>query len=154
MDNSSGERLTSLLWRAARAATRLYQSRLGELELTTRQAAALLALVENPGVTLGALAETLRSDQPTASAVVDRLLAADLVKRETDPDDRRRARLYPTDRALQMAERIAEARRETEATIERVLGEHTARKLHKALPVLCERLEQEALMAPVGSDRP
>lgn len=154
MDNSSGERLTALLWRAARAATRLYQSRLGELELTTRQAAALLALVENPGVTLGALAETLRSDQPTASAVVDRLLAADLVKRETDPDDRRRARLYPTDRALQMAERIAEARRETEATIERVLGERTARKLHKALPVLCERLEQEALMAPVGSNRP
>lgn len=142
--------MTALLWRAARASRRLYQSRLGELELTTRQAAALLSLVENPGVTLGGLAEGLRSDQPTASAVVDRLLAAELVTRETDPEDRRRAKLYPTDKALQIAERIADARRETEEVIERILGERTARKLHKVLLQLSEAMEREMLAAPAG----
>jgi DNA-binding MarR family transcriptional regulator len=143
-ESFSGERLTALLWRAARASTRLYQTRLSDFELTTRQAAALLSLVENPGVTLGALADTLRSDQPTASAVVDRLLAAELVKRETDPEDRRRARLYPTEKALRIAEEIEEARRETEAFMEQILGPNMSRKLQKGLLVLSERMEAEA----------
>jgi DNA-binding MarR family transcriptional regulator len=141
------ERLTSLLWRAARASTRLYQSRLGELGLTTRQAAALLSLVEKPGVALGSLADELRSDQPTASAVVDRLIAADLVRRETDPVDRRRARLYPTDKALQIAENLADARRRTEALLEDILGEANARKLARVLLRLSEQMELEALAA-------
>lgn len=152
-DTTSEERLVALLWRAARASTRFYQSRLAELDLTPRQAAAILALVDNPGVTLGALAETLRADQPTASAVVDRLLAADLVRRETDPADRRRARLYPTDRALRIAEKLESARRETELLIERALGPATARKLKKVLHALSEQLEREALAAPGGSRR-
>jgi len=145
------ERLAALLWRAARASTRYYQAHLAELDLTTRQAAAILALVEAPGVTLGALADSLRADQATASAVVDRLLAADLVKRETDPADRRRARLHPTDKALQIAERLDVARRGTEAMIEEALGQATARKLKKVLARLSEQLEREALAVPSGS---
>jgi DNA-binding MarR family transcriptional regulator len=107
--------------------------------------------VERPGVTLGTLAESLRSDQPTASAVVDRLLAADLVRRETDPDDRRRARLYATDKALRIAERVAEARRRTDQMIEAALGPSTSRKLTKVLLELSEKLEREALATPAGS---
>lgn len=148
---SSDERLAALLWRAARASTRYYQAHLAELDLTTRQAAAVLALVDTPGVTLGRLADSLRADQATASAVVDRLLAADLVKRETDPADRRRARLYPTQKALQIAERLAEARRRTEEMIEEALGPATARKVKKVLTHLSEQLEREALAVPSGS---
>ncbi|HXH20970.1 MAG TPA: MarR family transcriptional regulator [Dehalococcoidia bacterium] len=144
------ERLAALLWRAARASTRYYQAQLAELDLTTRQAAAILALVEAPGVTLGALAEALRADQATASAVVDRLLAADLVKRETDPVDRRRARLYPTDRALQIAERLDGARRRTEVMLEEILGPATARKLRKVLHRLSEELERERVAVAAG----
>lgn len=152
VNNSSvDERLAALLWRAARASTRYYQAQLAELDLTTRQAAAVLALVEAPGVTLGSLAEALRADQATASAVVDRLLAAELVKRETDPADRRRAKLYPTDRALQIAERLAGARHRTEEMIAEALGANTARKLKKVLAVLSEQLEREALAVPSGS---
>jgi len=138
------ERLAGLLWRAARASTRYYQAQLAELDLTTRQAAAILALVESPGVTLGALADSLRADQATASAVVDRLLAAELVKRDTDPVDRRRAQLYPTDKALRIAEDVDGARRRTESMIEEALGQSTARKLKKVLSALSEQLEREA----------
>ena len=122
-DNTGdGERLSALLWRAARASTRFYQAQLTDFDLTPRQATAILSLVETPGVTLGTLAEALRADQATASAVVDRLLAAELVKRETDPADRRRARLYATEKALMIAEQVAEARRRTDDMIEDVLG--------------------------------
>jgi DNA-binding MarR family transcriptional regulator len=150
-NNSSQERLSALLWRAARASTRFYQAQLTDLDITPRQATAILALVDNPGVTLGALAEALRSDQATASAVVDRLLGADLVKRETDPADRRRARLYPTEKALRIAERVAEARRRTDEMIEDVLGPQTSRKLKRVLTQLSDQMEREAQAVPNGS---
>lgn len=149
---SADERLAALLWRAARASTRYYQAQLTELDLTTRQAAAILALVEVPGVTLGSLAEALRADQATASSVVDRLLAAELVSRETDPADRRRARLYPTGKALRIAERLEGARRRTEAMLEEILGAPTAKKLRKVLGRLSEELERgRATVTAAGS---
>lgn len=160
MNNSSvdepsrEERLSALLWRAARASTRFYQSLLTDVDVTPRQASAMLALVDTPGVTLGALAEALRADQATASAVVDRLLAAGLVKRETDPADRRRARLYPTEKAMRIAAQVAEARRRTDELIEAVLGPQNARKLKKVLVLLSEQLEREALAVPSGSRSP
>jgi DNA-binding MarR family transcriptional regulator len=151
MTNShEDQRLAALLWRAARASTRFYRAQLSELDLRPRQAAAILALVETPGVTLTRLSEAIHADQATASAVVDRLLVAELVKRETDPADRRRARLYPTEKALMIAERLADARHRTEQMIEEALGAADSRKLRRVLVELSRRLEDEALGVPNG----
>jgi DNA-binding MarR family transcriptional regulator len=151
-NSTSDERLSSMLWRAARAATRFQQALLTEFDITPRQATAILSLVESPGVTLGTLAEALRADQATASAVVDRLLAAELVKRETDPADRRRARLYPTEKALRMAEAVADARRRTDEMIEDILGRQASKELKRVLNRLSERLEKQAAPVPSGSN--
>jgi DNA-binding MarR family transcriptional regulator len=151
VDEPTQQRLSSLIWRAARASSRLYRSRLAELDLTNRQAAAILALVEKPAITLGSLADALGADQATTSAVVDRLLGADLVRRETDPADRRRAKLYPTDRALQLAERLESARRATEVLIEEALSAHGTLRLRKLLLQLSNQLERQALTAPIGA---
>jgi DNA-binding MarR family transcriptional regulator len=113
-----------------------------ELDLTARQAAAILALVEQPGATLSYLAEQLGADQATASALVDRLLAADLVRRETDPADRRRAMLHPTDKALKLAKTLAEARRTVEQSIRDVLGAGDSARLADLLSRLTDGLEQ------------
>ena len=122
--------LGRLLRRAARAATKVYRRGVREMGLTTRQAAAILALVEAPGKSLSDLAETLGADQATASALVDRLLAASLVKRETDPDDRRRASLLPTEQALELATSLARSRFASEQQIRAVLGEDSETLAH------------------------
>lgn len=111
------------------------------MELTHRQAAAILALVEKPGATLSSLAETLGADQATASALVDRLLAGGLVSRETDPADRRRAMLHPTEKALHLAEGLAGARRASEDRIRAVLGAANSDKLAGLLSRLIDGLE-------------
>ena len=146
--------LGRLLRRASRTAARLYRSRLAALDLTQRQAAAVLALVETPGATLSALAETLGADQPTASALVDRLLGAGLVRRETDAKDRRKARLHPTEEALRLADALTEARRETESCIREALGPADSAELERLLQGLVESLSANSLDASSGERRP
>jgi DNA-binding MarR family transcriptional regulator len=141
-----------LLRRAARAANRVYRSRLAELDLTHRQAAALLELVQTPGISLGSLAETLGADQPTASALVDRLLAAGLVRRETDPDDRRRARLQPTETAMGLAQKVAAARYESEDLIRRAMGPEDSGELVRLLTRLIAALRDEPVVS--GGQQP
>jgi DNA-binding MarR family transcriptional regulator len=132
--------LGRLLRRASQVAMRIYRARLAELDLTHRQAAAIRALAQSPGQTLSGLAESLHADPPTASALVDRLLAADLVRRETDPADRRRAMLYPTDKALELGEALREAVRDSEASIRSVLGPEDSPELARLLNRLIEGL--------------
>jgi DNA-binding MarR family transcriptional regulator len=120
---------------------KVYRLRLAELELTQRQAAAIRSLVQRPGVTLSGLAESLGSDQATASALVDRLLAASLVRRETDPQDRRRAMLYPTDKALELAEALTSALQASEGRVKAILGQHDSAALARLLERLIAGLD-------------
>lgn len=110
--------------------------------LTTRQATAILALVETPGMSLSDLAETLGADQATASALVDRLFAANLVQRETDPGDRRRTSLTPTRQALELATSLAASRFASEQQIRSVLGPEDSDSLAGILSRVIEGLEE------------
>lgn len=145
--------ISRLLRRAGRSANRVYRQRVKELELTVRQANAILALVEKPGMSLGTLAESLGADQPTASALVDRLLAADLVRRDTDPADRRRALLQPTQAAMSLAVRLSDARRSSEELIRRALGPEDTEELARILTRLTDYLRDTETSELLAEDR-
>lgn len=66
----------------------------------------LLYLFHHSCATLGELAAGTGVALPTASEVVDRLVSAELVERETDPRDRRRVVLRLTPAAQETAERL------------------------------------------------
>ena len=152
--DTSGGRLGTLLRRVSRAANRLYRRQVRELGLTARQAAAILALAEAPGTTLGKLAEAFGADQATASVLVDRLLAAKLVERITDSSDRRRVQLYPTEQALRLTERLEHAQQASEVLIEEALGKLDAQRLRELLIELSAALERQATSAPSGGRGP
>lgn len=141
---AEGVELGRLLRRAARAANQVYRRRVMELQLTPRQAAAILALVESPGLTLSALADALGADQATASGLVDRLVAAGLTQRQTDLADRRRVMLLPTEKAQQLAEGLISARHAAEDRIRAVLGPRRAAELARLLELLVEGLRHQA----------
>src|SRR5438034_1642827 len=105
--------LRLLLWKAGRTVSRHYRARVSQMDLTAGQATALLFLTEAPASTLGSLAQRLGTDLATTSTMVDRLMSADLVRRETDPADRRRALLYPTEKALRLTKQLERPRQET-----------------------------------------
>lgn len=69
-----------------------------ELGLTMSQLRVLFMLIAIPGAPAGLVAETLKVRPSTATGVVDRLVKQDLVTRHRDEDDRRRVRVYLTER--------------------------------------------------------
>lgn len=66
----------------------------------------LFALVENEGITLGALAKKIGVSVATASVSVKRMEKAGFIKKRCDKNDARIIRLYPTEKAKTAPENI------------------------------------------------
>src|SRR5688572_28942996 len=122
-----------LISRAARTTTRYFGDRASEVDLSIVQAQALLVLTEQPGLNLGLLARALSKDQASTSIVIDRMMTLGLVRRETDPDDRRRALLYTTTQAQPLVDHMQRVRHEIDGIILTALGEEKREMLQTLL---------------------
>ena len=67
--------------------------------LRPAQVELLLVVSRDPGLSVAAAARELHLADNTVSTLVNQLVAAEMLRRETDPADRRAARLELTDRA-------------------------------------------------------
>jgi MarR family transcriptional regulator, lower aerobic nicotinate degradation pathway regulator len=75
-------------------------------QLSPQQFWALIGIAEAAPLSLGALAERLRIDQPTASRVVASLTRRGLLRMAEDPQDRRRLLIETTAAGAELAGRI------------------------------------------------
>ncbi|HXA28965.1 MAG TPA: MarR family transcriptional regulator [Candidatus Angelobacter sp.] len=75
-------------------------------DVSMAQLHVLATLHEQGDMTVGALAEALSISAPSASAVVDRLVERDLVRRERSADDRRIVRLSLSDAGRRFTEQV------------------------------------------------
>ena len=87
-----------LLGFASRATTLLSEQRLAAHDLTMQQWILLTALWRNDGMTNNQLAAYGRIKDPTASGLVDRMVAKGLVVRQRTSDDRRKVFVRLTDK--------------------------------------------------------
>ena len=99
-DGLADETLTRLLGFHLRMANlamyRDFTAAIGDLDLTQKQAAILSLIGANPGIAQVAIAARLGADRATIMAMVDRLDARGLLKRERSKEDRRRQDLFLT----------------------------------------------------------
>jgi DNA-binding MarR family transcriptional regulator len=70
-----------------------------DADLTVTQLRALLAVQRRGALSVGDLAQSLGAGVSAASHLVDRMMQLDLIERDVDPDDRRRALLRLTRRS-------------------------------------------------------
>lgn len=75
------------------------------LPLSDARALQLLDEARGEPVSPGVIAHRLELSPPAVTALVDRLVAADLVERRRDPTDRRRVQITLTDRARALGAR-------------------------------------------------
>ncbi|HET9172025.1 MAG TPA: MarR family winged helix-turn-helix transcriptional regulator [Actinospica sp.] len=76
---------------------------------TPLEGAVMRFIDRHPGTTASAAAEATQLISSNFSRAVRRLESAGHVRRAVDPDDARRVRLYPTDKARQNLQRLREA---------------------------------------------
>jgi DNA-binding MarR family transcriptional regulator len=118
-----------LLSRAARTATRYFQERAAEVELSVVQGQALMELDTHPGITVGALSAALSKDQASTSILIDKMMTLGLVRRETDPADRRRARLFASAQAEPIVKHLELARDDINRLVFDALGRDRSQAL-------------------------
>ena len=133
--------LRLVLSRSARTVTRYFGDRAAEMDLSIVQAQALLVLDANPGMNLGALARSLSKDQASTSIMVDKMMTLGLVRRETDPVDRRRALLYVAAQAEPSVERLKGVRQDVNRLVVDALGPERSQSLETLLVQLLDAIE-------------
>ncbi|MFI0035714.1 MarR family winged helix-turn-helix transcriptional regulator [Streptomyces mutabilis] len=130
--------------RAVLAASRLLVAvsarSLAEVEerVTLPQFRMLMVLFTRGDTKLVALADHLRVAPSTAMRMVDRLIAAGLADRQTNPADRRETLLRLTDEGRRTVETVSARRRAEVATIVERLAPHQRAALVEALTAFSE----------------
>jgi DNA-binding MarR family transcriptional regulator len=98
---------------ASRMLRRVFNERVTHLGLTQAQWRALVHLSRNEGLNQVSLADLLDVQPITVARLIDKLVAADLVERRPDPNDRRAQRLFLTAKAAPMLTQIWDVADET-----------------------------------------
>ena len=124
------EQVGFLLRRAHQRHVALFGEGILPHDLTPTQFTALVKVAEHGQVTQNQLGRLAAMDPATIQGVVRRLIARGLLRRRTDPMDRRTAVLAATEAGLELcANSVARARRITEATLAPLDAEERARFL-------------------------
>ncbi len=79
-----------------------------EVDLTMPQLKVLFTVVSLEGATMSQLAREVGMTLSTATGVADRLIAQGYVRRESDPEDRRKVWLRPTEAAVVLVDRFTQ----------------------------------------------
>jgi DNA-binding MarR family transcriptional regulator len=98
-----------LFAKAHQRAQRTLKGRLRTFDLTPMQCLILEALWEEDGNSVGEIGRRIAVDTATLAGILDRMSTAGWVRRETDPDDGRVARMYLTKKAQEAASALASA---------------------------------------------
>jgi DNA-binding MarR family transcriptional regulator len=117
--------------------------------LTLPQLLALKALGEREGddVTLGTLSDAINLSAATTSGIVDRLVRADLVRRERGEIDRRRVRLSLTDSGRERLDRLPTPLQDRFLARLAQLSPDQADELRRALELIVTMMDAEELGA-------
>ncbi len=101
-----------------------------------------------PGCSAGDIADTLNIHRSTVTGILARLVERGLIRRTTDPDDRRRARLELTPRGREIDR---EKRGTVEGAVRWALGRTNDRKItavEEVLIALVEELMRDEVASP------
>ena len=123
-----------------------------ELGLTLSQLRVLYMLQGAPGTPAGAVAAQLKVRPSTATGVVDRLVRDGLVRRERDDLDRRRVRIWLTERGMRVINELRARNRAQIWKIFRNFSEQELADIDRTFTLLTSEAERQGVLAPWPPD--
>ena len=91
---------------------RTLESQMTAYKVLPGQFPALVMLYQQDGLTQADLCKRINVEQPTMANTLNRMERDGLIRREADASDKRRARIYLTDRALAFKDNLMETARQ------------------------------------------
>jgi len=119
----------------------LRQAPLGRSDLTLAQFALLACIARIPGSRAIEVAETMELTPPTVSVALRRLEDGNWLRRETDPEDKRSARLFVTEKAADILVEMKDHRNKKIAQFLNALSAEEQGQLISLLEKATEHLE-------------
>ena len=104
------DNIVFLLAKAHQRAQSVLKGYLQTFGLTPMQCLFMETLWEEDGLSVGEIGRRISLDTATLAGVLDRMVTAGWVRRETDPDDGRVARVYLTEKAQVAIDDLAAVR--------------------------------------------
>lgn len=122
---------------------RALERRINRYGLFPGQMPALLALWEREGISQAELCRIVQVEQPTMANTLNRMERDDLIRREPDPEDRRRMLIYLTDRARALEEPVTALAREANDAAGQNLSAEESREAMRLLNMVIANLERD-----------
>lgn len=122
--------------------------RISPLGVFPGQFAQLLALYEYDGLTQRQLCDLVQIEQPTMAKTLQRMERDALITRETDPSDRRRARVQLTPHARELRAELVDAASGVNAIATTGLEGDGVRQFMRTLARIIDNLENEGRPPP------
>ncbi|MEJ2868997.1 MarR family transcriptional regulator [Actinomycetospora sp. OC33-EN08] len=136
MEDGEPTSVGDLFWAVARRLRHSWRDALAPYDVTPSQLRALGTLMRHGPVRPGALAKHLGIAPRSATEVVDALEERGLVRRETDPADRRATLVVVTDTGVSLAGEIRHARAQEADRVFAGLGDDDRADLERLLRLL------------------
>ncbi len=129
------------IYRISRATHRYYARELRKLHITMGQFPFLMGIAHNDGTSQEALSSELQISKSTTAVIIQQLLAAGLITREVDTNDRRNFQLHITEKGAALIPSIQECIDRCHNTIMEDLSELEKEILTKLLQKVRLRTE-------------
>lgn len=135
-----------LVRRLNQAAVSVFMDETGKkgFDLTPVQYAALSAIEAKPGLDQATLASRIAYDRVTIGGVVDRLVQKELVRRETNPSDRRARNLFVTEKGTQALSEIRPIVKDVQSILLEGLDADERRQFISLLQKACEAVNERS----------
>jgi DNA-binding MarR family transcriptional regulator len=126
---------------AARLFARALQARFAEHDVSAGQWPLLLYLWEQDGLSQKQLARRVQIEEPTTTRTLDRMERDGLVRRVRDESDRRRIKVYLTERGQHLREELVPYAQEVNALATHGLSAQDKTKINSLLTYMIARLD-------------
>jgi DNA-binding MarR family transcriptional regulator len=102
LDKMVYERPGYLISRLHQMAVSVFLEEMAAFDITPKQYGTLAVVGTFPGIEQAGVANRIGNDKATVGGIIDRLVARELMSRQTDPDDRRLKKLYLTPKGVSL----------------------------------------------------
>lgn len=142
MIDSTQFKTTSLIVKLGNAVTYYRNLKMQNIDLTSVQSDAIIAMLRNPGITASQLKDQLQLSQSTIAGIIARLDSKGLIKKTVNSQDARKAILNLTEQGLQLEDGLKEIALETQQSLVEGMTETEQAEFSRLLQIALDNMNR------------